>query len=170
MRDWVVSRATVGGYDWRCTPALPLLADYNGYLRFNIEGREKHGCLRMNTPLFERYSDFVKISFLELQRQDKGLPLVKEIVGAQTVFPGIRSHILPDFVVTWTNSEPATHINSSRLGGLTAKLESGRSGNHRHEGFALIAGAGQEETTLNWPQVKHIVDLAPLLLRNYQHR
>jgi predicted AlkP superfamily phosphohydrolase/phosphomutase len=167
IRDWVVGRATSGGYDWRRTPAFALLADYNGYLRFNMTGREKLGCLIRNTPFFDRYAEFVRNCFLELHRQDNGLPLVQEVVTSQNVFPGIRSHLLPDLIVTWTSSEPATRINSDRLHGLTAKLETGRSGNHRHEGFVVIAGAEQSEPASDRFPVRHIADLAPLLLRRY---
>jgi predicted AlkP superfamily phosphohydrolase/phosphomutase len=168
MRDWVVGRATSGGYDWLRTPAFALLADYNGYLRFNISGREKHGCISRDTPLFHRYSEFVRESFLELQQQSTNLPLVQDVIAAQTVFPGIRSHILPDFVVTWTNLEPATKIHSRRLHDLTAKLETGRSGNHRHEGFVVIVEAEQTQTASDSIDVKHITDLAPLLQSKYK--
>jgi len=170
IRDWVVSRATSGGYDWPHTPAFALLADYNGYLRFNIAGREKLGCLTGNTVFFDRYVEFVKNCFLELQRQDMDLPLVKEVIAVQDVFPGMRSRLLPDLVVTWTNSEPAARIHSTRLQDLTAQLETGRSGNHRHEGFVVIAGAEHAETAINRQQLNHIADLAPLVLHQFDDR
>lgn len=169
IRDWVVSRATTGGYDWQRTPALPLLADYNGYLRFNVKGREKQGSIELNTPLYEQYSDFVAHCFRGLTHQVNGQPLVENIVDAQSIFPGVHSQLLPDRIITWRNSRPATRIVSPLLGSFTARLDTGRSGNHRHEGFALFSGAeGQEPINPN--RLEHIADLAPLLLRRYRHR
>lgn len=167
VRDWVVSHAVSDGYDWQRTPAFPLLADYNGYLRFNIEGREAKGCISRDSHTFQSYSEWLKDSFLELQLHDTGLPLVQDVVAAQTVFPGARSQLLPDFIVTWANAMPATRIDSKRLGQMAAKLETGRSGNHRHEGFALVLAAEPEESARAWSKVKHIADLAPLMLSRY---
>ena len=43
VRDAVVSRQITGGHDWARTPGLALLADLNGYLRWNLRGRERLG-------------------------------------------------------------------------------------------------------------------------------
>src|SRR4051812_12385410 len=47
VRDLVVSRQVSGGHNWARTPGLALLADLNGYLRWNLRGRERRG---MVTP------------------------------------------------------------------------------------------------------------------------
>jgi len=167
VRDWVVSRATSSGYDWPRTPGFPLLADYNGYLRFNIKGREHQGCLDKSDPRLASYAAFVEQNFRDLQLADTGLPLVHDMVAAQSVFPGEHSQLLPDVIVTWNNTAPATTVLSDGLGRFGAHLETGRSGNHRHEGFALVAGERQASTTSAWPTNMHIAHLAPSLLRSY---
>ena len=167
VRDWVVSRATSSGYNWPRTPGFALLADYNGYLRFNIKERESQGCLHKDDPQLTRYAAFVEQRFRELLQPDTSLPVVHDVVAAQSVFPGNRSQLLPDVVVTWRNMVPATSLVSPSLGRFAAQLETGRSGNHRHEGFALVAGKGQADITHAWPKVTHIAHLAPSLLHSY---
>lgn len=167
IRDWVVSRATSSGYNWPRTPGFALLADYNGYLRFNIKGREGQGCLDKNDPLLARYAAFVEQNFRGLRLPAAGRPLVQDVVAAQSVFPGDRSQLLPDAIITWDNSVPATSVVSPGLGRFDAQFETGRSGNHRHEGFALVAGKRQSEIINAWPAVTHIAHLAPLLLHSY---
>jgi predicted AlkP superfamily phosphohydrolase/phosphomutase len=164
VRDWVVCRATSGGYDWRHTPGFALLADYNGYLRFNLAGREKLGCLPAQGDTSKRYADWLKNSFSGLSVCTTGLPLVRSIVSPGEIFPGIRSSSLPDLIVTWEDSDPATEVASAQLGHIRAHLDTGRSGNHRHEGFVAAIGANAGQ----WQSAEHILDLAPLLMRAYQ--
>ena len=45
VRDMVVSRQISEGHDWNGTPGIALLADLNGYLRWNLRGRERQGML-----------------------------------------------------------------------------------------------------------------------------
>jgi predicted AlkP superfamily phosphohydrolase/phosphomutase len=44
VRDLVVNRQISSGHDWRRTPGIALLADLNGYLRWNLRGRERGEC------------------------------------------------------------------------------------------------------------------------------
>ncbi len=169
VRDWVVSRATSSGYNWSRTPGFALLADYNGYLRFNIKGREIQGCLYKDDPQLASYAAFVEQNFRELLQPDTGLPVVHDVVAAQSVFPGDRSQLLPDIIITWRNMAPATRLVSPSMGHFAAQLETGRSGNHRHEGFALVAGKRQADITHAWSAVTHIAHLAPLLQHSYLH-
>jgi predicted AlkP superfamily phosphohydrolase/phosphomutase len=167
VRDWVVSHATSSGYDWPRTPGFALLADYNGYLRFNIKGREQQGCMDRKDPRLDRYAAFMEQSFRELQPAGAAESLVNGVVAAQSVFPGDRSHLLPDAIITWNDMAPATTVESPGLGRIVAQLETGRSGNHRHEGFALVSGNRQADATSAWPKDMHIAQLAPSLLRSY---
>jgi predicted AlkP superfamily phosphohydrolase/phosphomutase len=165
LRDWVVSQATSGGYDWERTPALPLLADYNGYVRLNLKGREALGCLQEGDPAYRRYRQWVEAGFRGLLTGYNHVPLVGDLVQAAEVFPGARSEYLPDLIVTWTDQPPAHTLESEVLGRFSANLDTGRSGNHRHEGFMIVHGPGQEN--VKWQSVNHIADLAPVVMGSY---
>jgi predicted AlkP superfamily phosphohydrolase/phosphomutase len=157
VRDWVVSRAVAGGYDWGRTPGFALLADSNGYVRLNLVGRERDGCL--DTPeLRGRYAHWLRDRFLGLRVGAAGEPLVREVVATRSVFPGTRCDFLPDFVVTWEDAAPATCVQSEALGTIEARLETGRSGNHRHAGFCVSLRRGGAPPC----PPEHIQDLAPL--------
>ncbi|OQW37494.1 MAG: hypothetical protein A4E19_12480 [Nitrospira sp. SG-bin1] len=165
VRDWVISRVTSAGYDWKRTPALALLADHNGYLRFNLKGRETRGCLRADEDSFSRYREWLESGFRGLRIVTDHTPLVNELVWGAEAFPGRRADYLPDVIVTWNKHPPAAVVESKALGRITSRLDTGRSGNHRHEGFLLLCGPGQQHE--GWASVKHIVNLAPQLLHQY---
>jgi predicted AlkP superfamily phosphohydrolase/phosphomutase len=143
VRDAVVDRSFTSGYDWSRTPGLPLRADHNGYIRFNVAGREKLGMLEAGGAALSRYSDLVHDSFLSL-RNAAGEPLVDEVFTAAERFPGARADRLPDLIVTWKGLDPASHVSSS-LGALDARLDTGRGGNHRAAGFQILLQPGVEQ-------------------------
>ena len=161
----MVSRATTAGYDWDRTPAFPLLADYNGYLRFNLKGRESTGCLLAGGSEHLRYQKQLQERFYGLRSSDGGAPLVDELVAAAKVFPGERSDLLPDLIVTWGEQSPVTTVDARELGCFKAKFATGRSGNHRHEGFAIVQKPDPSYT--EWQSVGHIKDMAQVLLRSF---
>jgi predicted AlkP superfamily phosphohydrolase/phosphomutase len=159
-RDWVVNRATTAGYDWPQTPGLALVADLNGYLRFNLRGREKLGALAADSSEFKSYVETVRAGFESLRNVQTGEPIVRGVRAMCDEFPGRRSHHLPDLVVTWTGAAPASRARSESLGEVTAELATGRSGNHRPEGFCLLLDPNAGGRA---PVPAHIGDLAPLV-------
>jgi len=165
VRDWVVSQAVTAGYDWERTPAFPLLADYNGYLRFNLKGREASGCLQMGDADYQRYREWIRAGFRGLRAGGNRATLVNQLVPVTEVFPGVRSQFLPDLIITWADQPLVSTLESEVLGRFTARLDTGRSGNHRHEGFVIVHGQGQENR--KWQSVNHIVDLAPVVLDSF---
>jgi len=163
VRDEVVNRQITEGRNWNLTPGLPLLADLNGYLRFNIKGRESRGILDPGGKNLGRYSDWIRECFQGLRVQGTGEPIVREVLLSHTEFPGHRSHYLPDMVVTWTGVRSASAIHSETIGEFHARLATGRGGNHRSDGFCIF---------VNWDSdrdgrgpVEHIRDLAPFVFR-----
>jgi predicted AlkP superfamily phosphohydrolase/phosphomutase len=164
VRDWVVSRATTAGYDWHRTPGFPLLADYNGYIRFNLKDRESSGCLQAGGSDHLRYQKRIEEGFRALRTANSGVPLVSELVAPAKVFPGGRSDMLPDLIITWHEQPPATTVDAPELGCFNTGLQTGRSGNHRHEGFVIVQNP--EPAYTEWQSVDHIADLAPVLLRS----
>jgi len=157
VRDWVVGRDVTGGIDWDRTPGFALLCDLQGYLRLNLAEREAKGMLVKDSSLHKRYERFLEESFRGLRAVDSNLPLVKEFVRPADLFPGQRSEYLPDIVITWNELKPATHIHSDLLGPFHAELGSGRRGNHRPDGFAVLLGKASNTIPT---QLEHIVDLS----------
>lgn len=164
VRDWVVCNSTSSGYAWQHTPALPLLADYNGYIRLNLKGREQHGYLKLNDEQFNLYTNLLRKSFLELQLPNQSTQLVKDIIDVKNVYAGTRQDKLPDLIVTWNDAKPTTKLDSPSFGSFSAQIATGRSGNHRHEGFSVVIESEPNNVNL-WKEVHHIKDLAPTLLR-----
>ncbi len=163
VRDAVVDRSFTSGRDWSHTPGLALRADNNGYLRFNLAGRERLGMLEPGSAIFARYSDLVRESFTSLRTPD-GRPMVRDVCVSSEHFPGRRAPRLPDLIVTWTGLEPASRVDSV-LGPIVAELDTGRGGNHRSDGFQIVLKPGVEQAGEDRPLA--IGELAPMILRSF---
>ena len=165
VRDTVVDRSFTSGYDWSRTPGLALRADNNGYLRFNLAGREKEGMLEAGSATCARYADLVCESFKSL-RTSEGAPIVKDVYCAAEQFPGKRAQHLPDLIVTWTGVEPASRADST-FGTLIAHLDTGRGGNHRSQGFQILLRPGVERA--GTAGLLSVAELAPMILRAFNN-
>jgi stage V sporulation protein SpoVS len=163
VRDWVVARAYVAGTDWSRMPAFALPAGGEGFIRYNLAGREVQGMLEQGGEQHQRYEKWLKENFFALKVVGTDAPLVKDIVSLADLYPGSQSDRLPDLVVLWNDLEPATEIYSDRLGRFTARLGTGRTGNHRADGFVVLAG--DRRPVEQAPPLNHIVDL-PSFVRN----
>ena len=158
VRDLVVNRQISAGHDWDHTPGIALLADLNGYLRWNLRGRERHGMLEPQGERLERYIAWLRECLMGLRTHGTEVPLVRDVLLTRDHFPGSRAHLLPDAVVTWTGLPPASRISSTRLGTLTIEPGTGRAGNHRPDGFCIIVETGpRREQRL--PPPRHISEL-----------
>jgi hypothetical protein len=62
-------------------------------------------------------------------------------------------------VVTWAGHAPAARIESDLIGPVTAELATGRSGNHRREGFCVTSIPCADHPR----EPADIRDLAPLV-------
>ena len=144
VRDAVVNRSIIDGHDWSHTPALAILADANGYLRFNLYQREKHGMLQTGDEQ-TRYRDLL-LQCVRSFRLNSDQALVQDVLFAETSFPGKRSQHLPDVILTWPEATPANAIHSDEFGMLHAELSTGRGGNHRPDGFCIEVRAGLQQT------------------------
>jgi predicted AlkP superfamily phosphohydrolase/phosphomutase len=164
IQDWLTSYWRMGRSDWSQTRAFCLVADLQGYIRFNIRGREAEGivtpgaeCERLALEISEGLQSFVDA--------DTGQPVVREIRAPAEVFSsGERRGLLPDLIVQWDFSPVAEQrqIVSPRFGAidlpLPGKNVTGRGGNHRPHGFMIAAGPGVQPGTI---EGQHIMDLAP---------
>jgi predicted AlkP superfamily phosphohydrolase/phosphomutase len=148
VRDAVVNRSIVAGHDWARTPGFDLLADMHGYLRLNVRGREREGSLERDGEVFPRYVDWVRECFESLTIAGTGDRLVESVRRTSDVFPGPRLDNLPDLIVTWAGHPPVSRVESRLLGPITADHATGRSGNHRRDGFCVVSVPGREPPTL----------------------
>ena len=161
VRDAVVSRQISAGHEWGRTPGLALLADLNGYLRWNLAGRERNGMLAPGGPEQVRYVEHLARGLGELCLPN-GTRLVADVRFSRNDFPGARSHHLPDAIVRWTGATPAGSVRSEALGEITAQPSTGRGGNHRPEGFCAILENGSGAAG---DAPSHIADLAGFVTR-----
>ncbi len=138
VQDWVVNRAMTGGLDWRRTPAFPALGGGEGYIRLNLQGREREGCLApAEVPAF---LTFLERELLSIRVADGDGPLIGQLRRLPELFPGPLAHRLPDLCAIWAPAEPATAIVSPTLGRIEARLATGRGGNHEGSAFLMVAG------------------------------
>jgi predicted AlkP superfamily phosphohydrolase/phosphomutase len=143
VRDWVVSREVTGGLDWRRTPGFALRADLYGFVRLNLRGRERDGLLPPDGDDVKRYVDRLLHVFTGLRTLEGDTPILRDVVPAREHLRGARERFLPDFILRWSDAYPATRVHSPEFGVIEAMPETGRTGEHRPEGFALVLGAGQ---------------------------
>ena len=157
VQDWLVDREWRGGKDWKTTPAFPVPAGGDvGFIRLNIQGRERDGFLPADEDARTDYLEFLCRSLRNLRVRGTNEPLIDEIVMSREEFPGRLSHLLPDVLVTWHPDSPATEIWSEELGNIKATLKTGRGGNHTGDSFAVLAGAMGDAHGL--PPLSHIRD------------
>jgi predicted AlkP superfamily phosphohydrolase/phosphomutase len=148
VRDWVVSREVTGGLDWPRVPGFALRSDLYSFVRLNLKGRERLGMLEPGSDAYGRYIEHVRKGFFNLRAVGTDKPIISDIVPAPEMFPGARRNLLPDFILRWTNEYPAVEVRSPELGLIRAAPDSGRTGEHRPGGFALLLGRGVKEGRL----------------------
>lgn len=155
VRDWVVRRAFCGGLDWSATPGFAVPASCEGYLRYNLAGRESEGMLDSNSKAFHSYERWLRDCILALKDTTTGARVVKDVVSSADLYPGPRRRYLPDLIVRWDKVLPTTEIRSDKLGRFRGRLTTGRTGDHRPGGFAVVLGSPP-----GVPPLEHIVDFA----------
>jgi hypothetical protein len=158
VRDFVVQRATASGYDWSRTPGLALLADRAGYIRLNRQGREAEGLLTPGSKEEKRYTTTIDTAFRELVDAETGEKIVADILPRDSLFSGARADCLPDLFVTWRETESSSRARSDRLGVLPREPQTGRTGNHTADGFAVVVSPNRELGAL--PPLTSVTDLA----------
>jgi predicted AlkP superfamily phosphohydrolase/phosphomutase len=158
VQDWVVNRTMIGGIDWARTPAFALSSGGEGFIRLNLKGRERDGCLAPEEV--DGYTNWLKHEMTRFSVVGAGEPLVSSVIDLQKQFSGPRAHLLPDLAVQWAPCEPAKRIQSPTVGEIRAKLQTGRGGNHTCDSFALVYGdIFPDDAALS---VKRIEDLGRL--------
>jgi predicted AlkP superfamily phosphohydrolase/phosphomutase len=166
VRHWVVEREIIGGVDWSQTPGFSLRTDVRAELRLNLVGRESRGMLEPDSEVSDAYVGSLRRALLELRDYDTGDLLVDEVVPIQTLFPGERSHALPDFSITWRPAPFARRVVSPEIGALEAASLGARGGDHTDVGFVSASFSPRIQSRLNaLPPVENIWSLGNLIAR-----
>jgi predicted AlkP superfamily phosphohydrolase/phosphomutase len=136
-------------YDWPNTKYFALPMDYNGYVRLNLQGREKHGSLApADADRVLAELDAALCSFRDIET---GKPVIRGTIRVdELVAPAApRRRFLPDLVVLWDPPHPlweSSGLISDRFGEIRwpkgRRLASGRSGNHTSHGWFVAKGPG----------------------------
>ena len=169
MQNRLISLWAAGGTDWTRTEGFPLRADLQGYVRINLEGRERDGVVPSGQPYFE-LCDRIAEGLLTFRDGTTGEPVVESVQRIDRTLPdGPALDRLPDLVVHWPDTPAGTHesVESSRFGivrrATPGRIPNGRSGNHRPEGFFIAAGGNVPRMTGSELRAD-ILDLAPTVL------
>src|SRR5262249_49851272 len=109
------------------------------------------------------YTRWVQNATQSWRHTDTGEALVKEVAFTGEEFGGERNVYLPDVVLSWTDRRSSSRISSPLLGSIDLKPPTGRTGNHRADGFSIVVDPQR-------PRGGHIlqgeiVDLAPMVRR-----
>lgn len=143
---------------WPQMPAFALPTYCDGYVRINLEGREKDGIVdpKDYESLCDRLSDH--ISALRDPRTQK--PIVKEIYRPHNAPDGERVAD-PDLVVVWDSDVPCDLVDSPDFGRI-GPVPHRRSGGHNNAGFLIAKGPGIEANSNGLKA--DLVDIAPTIL------
>jgi predicted AlkP superfamily phosphohydrolase/phosphomutase len=170
LQDKMTTYWRMAGTDWSKTKVFNLIADHQGYIRINLRGREKEGIVESHEEYDQLCSKLID-GLKTFYDEDTNEPVIDSINRSDKIFgKGKGIDNLPDVIVKW-KFKPVTNyrkITSKQYGSidwpLLGKNPDGRSGNHRPQGF-LIA-KGKNYTADSVIENKHIVDLAPTILKH----
>jgi predicted AlkP superfamily phosphohydrolase/phosphomutase len=154
-RDWVVNRAFTSEMNWDSTLVFHVLSGGQGYMRWNIAGREREGILDTGNPELKEFSKLLQDELYSLTAVGNGKKIVKRITDIPAIYPGPYASQLPDFSIIWEDMAPVTEIFSDKLGVFKGRIGTGRGGNHRDKAFAITSAPESEHQS----DPIHIVDL-----------
>lgn len=131
--------------DWSRTRAFTLPSDAPGFIRLNLRGRERLGCVAPgeDAALCAEITAGLS-SFTDLD----GEPCIRKILRPREVFgEGERLDAFPDLLVLWAPKKTlrGRGVRSPRFGEILRRGDfgTGRSGDHTEGGMVLVApGAG----------------------------
>jgi hypothetical protein len=157
----LASAAFRDGYRWERTGVFPAPSWSTGLLRANVLGRESQGIVRPHRV------DGVLAEAERLVRglvdADTGEHLVRDVARTRDVFPGAKTAELPDLLVRWAGSGPATAARHPELGEWTAPRPAPQVWTE-HRGSALAVVAGRDVPGADGEVDRDQLGLAPTLL------
>jgi predicted AlkP superfamily phosphohydrolase/phosphomutase len=139
----LTSRLELRGLDWATARAFAHPADNQGYVRFNLRGRERDGIVDPGDA--DALADEIASGLASFTDPD-GTPAVASVVRVADEYRGDRADRLPDLVVRWSERSATrlTGVTSPRYGEVARSgSASGRSGNHTpDDGWAIVVPGG----------------------------
>lgn len=159
----LTSRLELRGHDWGSTRAFAHPADNQGYVRFNLGGRERHGIVAPGAEADELAALIAE--GLSSFRLADGSPAVTGVVRIADMpeYAGAHADRLPDLVVRWseTPSGLGERLVSDRFGtAVRHGAGSGRSGNHPAGGAWAVLAPGSGATWQDPGRPARIEDVA----------
>jgi predicted AlkP superfamily phosphohydrolase/phosphomutase len=134
--------------DWATTRHFPLPMDHAGYLRINLQGRERDGIVPPG-PAYDALLDELATLIMSLRASASGHPLAAAVERPWQEQPqAAERDLLPDLLVTWAGPRvgEVREVVSDLVPGwrfaVPARLPSGRAGNHLGHGWFVAAGPG----------------------------
>lgn len=151
----------------RDSPVLIIPSDFDGCLQINLQGREKYGVVPPED--YQKWIALLKDALPTFKDADTGEPVVRAVLTREELgLHGKNLHHFPDLTIKWHYTPVKKHraIVSERYGEIPwptpGFVPTGRSGNHRAQGFLFAAGPGiPAGRKLKNPRV---LDLAPTIL------
>jgi predicted AlkP superfamily phosphohydrolase/phosphomutase len=134
-------------HDWPNTKYFAMHMDYNGYVRLNLKGREKQGCV--DPADADRVIAEVDAALRSFRDITTGKPVIRGTIKVDELISPTapRRRFLPDLVVLWDPPGPvwaSSGVVSDQFGEIRwpedRKLASGRSGNHTPHGWFVAKG------------------------------
>jgi predicted AlkP superfamily phosphohydrolase/phosphomutase len=147
--DWLVPLLSARTRHWPSTRHFALPSDLFGLIRVNLEGREAQGIVPPGAA-YGAILDEVTEAWSSIRDLDRDRPIVRAVERVDDhVGPDHAARRwLPDLTLLWSSVQ-ASEISGLRLPGADplrwtpgGRLPSGRSGNHRGQGWLVAAGAG----------------------------
>lgn len=124
-------------YDWARTRAFSLPTDQHGWIRINLQGRERAGIVPA-----ENFNDTCRQleDLMRGLRREDGRPLVHEVTRTAVNFEEARFSKLPDLIVRWSDAAYARHarINDSVV--TIQTIGTKFTGQHAPDGFCILKG------------------------------
>jgi predicted AlkP superfamily phosphohydrolase/phosphomutase len=159
----LTARLELRGIDWKATRAFAHPADNQGYVRFNLRGRERDGIV--DTADADELAAEIAIGLATFSDPD-GAPAVAAVKPVAPAYDGRHADRLPDLVVRWSQ-RPATTLTelvSPRFGTVRRRGSgSGRSGNHTPgDAWALVVPGDSAHAEPSRPA--RLVDVAATVL------
>jgi len=136
-------------YDWSETRYFALPLDLNGYVRFNVRGREREGLVERGDE-YDRLVEHLREELRSFRDLRTGEPVVARVEDVdELVGPDApRRDVLPDLIAHWEDLSAIDSPGMSSPGygeirwDRPTRLPSGRSGNHTDRGWFVASGPG----------------------------
>lgn len=162
-RQRIQLRSYVRDIDFGRSRAFCLPTDLQGFIRLNLQGREPTGIV--SPEEYDAVCDEIEAAVLALENAATGRPVVARVYRTREVYgDGDQIDQLPDLCVQWRASEPVPGVRSPEFGELSGERRpSGRSGNHRLQGFFFAAGPQIDSSAKDVGG--SVLDIAPTIFK-----